>query len=166
MPKCDNLLLFFNGLGPRTMSTLTCFAPVPWLPGGCQASVKTPETTHTADFPKARSARQSTGAVKLTTQRIAKLKSKDGTGADLMSPSETMTLPEAKGVEQTDVTDTGDKYLEGYKTAIALVQSGQMPAFGTHILLGKLAPRIVRNAARNIEQGRTHPVQFICRKSG
>ncbi len=32
------------------------------------------------------------------------------------------------------------------------------------ILLGKLAPQIVRNAARKIEERRTRPVQIICFK--
>jgi hypothetical protein len=30
--------------------------------------------------------------------------------------------------------------------------------------LGETAPQKTRNAARNIEEGRTHPVQVICRK--
>ncbi len=90
--------------------------------------------------------------------------SEDGTGAYLMRPAETVALLAAEGFEKIDVTDTGDKYLEAYKAAIGLAERGEMPAFGTHILLGKLAPQIVRNAARNIEEGRTHPVQIICRK--
>lgn len=92
--------------------------------------------------------------------------SEDGTGAYLMRPSETVALLKSEGFEQIAVTDTGDEYLEGYKRAIAMAESGNMPTFGTHILLGKLAPRIVRNAARNIDEGRTHPVQIICYKPG
>jgi hypothetical protein len=30
--------------------------------------------------------------------------------------------------------------------------------------MGESAPQKVRNAASNIEQGRTHPIQVICRK--
>ena len=33
-----------------------------------------------------------------------------------------------------------------------------------HILIGENAPAMMRNAARNIEEGRTHPVQVLCRK--
>jgi hypothetical protein len=33
-----------------------------------------------------------------------------------------------------------------------------------HILAGESAPERVRNAARNIEENRTHPVQVVCRK--
>jgi hypothetical protein len=45
-----------------------------------------------------------------------------------------------------------------------VAEKGEAPVFGIHILLGKLAPQIVRNAARNIEESRTQPVQIVCRK--
>ncbi len=90
--------------------------------------------------------------------------SEDGSGAYLMRPSETVTALERAGFSDIKVTDTGKKYLEGYKAAIALAEKGEAPEFGVHILLGKLAPQIVRNAARNIEEGRTHPVQIVCYK--
>lgn len=92
--------------------------------------------------------------------------SEDGTGAFLMRPADTVKVLESEGFTDIRVTDTGDTYLAGYKTAIALAEQGKLPAFGTHILLGKLAPQIVRNAARNIEEKRTHPVQILCRKPG
>ena len=41
-----------------------------------------------------------------------------------------------------------------------MVYSGQ----GIHILLGETAAEKTRNAARNIEEGRTHPIQVFCRK--
>lgn len=90
--------------------------------------------------------------------------SEDGTGAYLMRPSETVVALEKAGFANVKVTDTGEKYLQGYKAAIELAEQGKAPAFGVHILLGKLAPEIVRNAARNIEEGRTHPVQIVCYK--
>lgn len=90
--------------------------------------------------------------------------SDDGTGAFLVTPSETVTRLEKAGFAGIEVTDTGDKYLEGYKGAIALAEKGELPPFGVHILLGKTAPQKVRNAARNIEEQRTRPVQIICRK--
>ena len=91
--------------------------------------------------------------------------SEDGTGAYLMRPSDTVAALERAGFSRIDVTDTGEKYLQGYKAAIELAEKGKVPVFGVHILLGKLAPQIVRNAARNIEEGRTHPVQIVCFKS-
>ncbi len=90
--------------------------------------------------------------------------SEDGSGAYLLRPSETVAALERAGFSNIQVTDTGDKYLQGYKAAIQLAEKRETPVFGVHILLGKLAPQIVRNAARNIEEGRTHPVQIICYK--
>ena len=53
---------------------------------------------------------------------------------------------------------------EATHRAIALAEKGELPAFGVHILMGKTAPHKVRNAARNIAEQRTCPVQVICRK--
>lgn len=90
--------------------------------------------------------------------------SEDGTGAYLMRPSDTVAALERAGFSRIEVTGTGEKYLQGYKAAIELAEKGSAPVFGVHILLGKLAPQIVRNAARIIEEGRTHPVQIVCSK--
>lgn len=91
--------------------------------------------------------------------------SEDGGGAFLMRPADTVSILEQSGFCDIEVTDTGEKYLQGYLRAIDLAERGETPLFGVHILLGKLAPQIVRNAARNIVEGRTYPVQIICRKS-
>jgi SAM-dependent methyltransferase len=90
--------------------------------------------------------------------------SEDGSGAHLMRPADTVAALKNAGFMNIEATDTGEKYLRGYKAAIALAEKGEVPVFGTHILLGRLAPQIVRNAARNIEERRTHPVQIICYK--
>ncbi len=82
-----------------------------------------------------------------------------------MRPSDTVTVLKRSGFSDIEVTDTGKKYLHGYQRAIELAEKGEAPIFGVHILLGKLAPQILRNAARNIEEGRTQPVQIICRKT-
>jgi ubiquinone/menaquinone biosynthesis C-methylase UbiE len=91
--------------------------------------------------------------------------SEDGSGAYLMRPEDTVATLERSGFSDIKVTDTGQKYLQGYLRAIELAEEGEAPIFGVHILLGQLAPQIVRNAARNIEESRTHPVQIICRKA-
>ena len=90
--------------------------------------------------------------------------SEDGSGEFLMRPSETVALLERVGFGAIDITDTGERYLEGYHHAIALAERGELPPFGIHILLGETAPQKVRNAARNIEERRTHPVQIVCRR--
>jgi hypothetical protein len=39
-----------------------------------------------------------------------------------------------------------------------------VPLLGIYILSGETARQKMLNAARNIEEGRTQPVQIICRK--
>jgi ubiquinone/menaquinone biosynthesis C-methylase UbiE len=90
--------------------------------------------------------------------------SEDGSGAYLMRPADTVAALRNTGFRSIEVTDTSEKYLEGYKAAIERTEKSEAPVFGTHILLGKLASQIVRNAARNIEERRTHPVQIVCYK--
>lgn len=90
--------------------------------------------------------------------------SEDGGGAFLVAPAETRTLLEDAGFAEIVVEDTGAKYLASYRQMIERAAQGDLPPFGIHILLGKTAPQKARNAARNIEEGRTHPVQVICRK--
>jgi len=63
-----------------------------------------------------------------------------------------------------DVVGTGTKYLASYRQMIERAAHGGLPPFGIHILLGETAPQKARNAARNIAEGRTHPVQVFCRK--
>jgi SAM-dependent methyltransferase len=90
--------------------------------------------------------------------------SEDGNGAYLVSPSDTRALLEAAGFVDIVVEDTGAKYLAAYKQVIALAEQGVLPPLGGHILMGETALQKTRNAARNIEEGRTHPVQVVSRK--
>ena len=90
--------------------------------------------------------------------------SMDGSGSYLMSPSDTRSLLETAGFEDITAEDTGDKYLATYKHVMELAAQGALPLLGLHILMGESAPERTRNAAHNIEEGRTHPVQVICRK--
>jgi SAM-dependent methyltransferase len=90
--------------------------------------------------------------------------SMDGSGSWLITPSETRAVLEAVGFEDIRVEDTGPKYLAAYKRGMELAARGASPALGVHILAGESAPERVRNAARNIEENRTHPVQVVCRK--
>lgn len=90
--------------------------------------------------------------------------SEDGSGAYLITPSETRVFLEAAGFTDIVIEDTGTRYLAGYKTAIERAEKGLLPPLGTHILMGDTALQKTRNAARNIEEGRTHPIQVICRK--
>lgn len=90
--------------------------------------------------------------------------SEDGSGAYLVPPSKTRSLLQMAGFESIIVEDTGPKYLSNYNQMIERAKQGALPPFGMHILMGETAPQKVRNAARNIEEGRTHPVQIFCSK--
>jgi ubiquinone/menaquinone biosynthesis C-methylase UbiE len=90
--------------------------------------------------------------------------SEDGSGACLVTPADTVAYLEKAGFVDVKVEDTGAKYLTGYRRAIELAAQGALPALGIHILMGQTAPAKTRNAARNIEEGRTHPIQIICHK--
>jgi len=90
--------------------------------------------------------------------------SEDGSGEWLVTPTQTAELLAAAGFVDIEVEGTGTKYLEAYRRVIALAERGELPAFGVHMLMGDTAPQKVRNAARNIEEARTHPLQVLCRK--
>ncbi|HZE04569.1 MAG TPA: methyltransferase domain-containing protein [Solirubrobacteraceae bacterium] len=90
--------------------------------------------------------------------------SEDGTGEFLVTPSETCRLLAAAGFVDVERKDTGPEYLAGYRAALELVDRGELPPLGLHVLMGPTAPQKMRNSARNIEEGRTHPVQVVCRK--
>lgn len=92
--------------------------------------------------------------------------SMDGSGAYLVKPSETRALLQQAEFVDIRMEDTGAKYAAGYKAAIEKAQKGELPPLGIHLLMGETAPQKTRNALRNIEEGRTHPIQVICRKPG
>ncbi len=90
--------------------------------------------------------------------------SEDGTGEFLVTPSETRVLLADAGFVDIEMENTGPKYLAAYRGALDLAERGELPALGLHVLIGPTAPEKMRNSARNIEEGRTHPVQVVCRK--
>jgi SAM-dependent methyltransferase len=90
--------------------------------------------------------------------------SADGSGSYLVSPSETRSLLEKTGFEAIVVEDTGAKYVAAYEMVIEKAEKGALPLLGMHLLTGETALQKTRNAARNIEEGRTHPIQLVCRK--
>lgn len=88
----------------------------------------------------------------------------DGSGAYLITPSETRTVLEQTGFEDIVIEDTGAKYAAGYRIAIEKAEKGALPPLGVHILMGETALQKTRNTLRNIEEDRTHPIQLICHK--
>lgn len=90
--------------------------------------------------------------------------SEDGSGAYLVTPSQTRVFLEAAGFEDILIEDTGPKYVAAYKTVMEKADKGVLPPLGIHLLMGNTAPQKTRNSARNIEEGRTCPIQVVCRK--
>jgi SAM-dependent methyltransferase len=92
--------------------------------------------------------------------------SSDGSGAYLKTPQETRAFLEKAGFTDIQIEDTGSKYAAGYRTVVERAEKGTLPPLGTHILMGPTALEKTRNSLRNIEEGRTHPIQVFCRKPG
>jgi SAM-dependent methyltransferase len=90
--------------------------------------------------------------------------SEDGTGEWLATPEETHKFLAAAGFVGLEIEDTGQKYLAAYRNVLALAEQGTLPPLGMQLLMGETALEKIRNAARNIEEGRTRPVQVLCRK--
>lgn len=90
--------------------------------------------------------------------------SADGTGAYLVPPAQTQALVAQAGFEAIEMEDTGPKYAAAYQMAIEKAEQAGFPPLGLHLLMGETALPKMRNARRNIEERRTHPIQLVCRK--
>ena len=90
--------------------------------------------------------------------------SEDGRGEYLVTSSETRALLQAAGFQDIDIEDTGARYVAGYRMSLEKAEKGGLPPLGLHLLMGETALHKMRNSARNIEEGRTHPIQVVCRK--
>jgi cyclopropane fatty-acyl-phospholipid synthase-like methyltransferase len=92
--------------------------------------------------------------------------SEDGSGAYLVTPEQTRALLEEAGFGRIEMEESGAKYLAGYRKAAQLANRGGLPPLGVHLLMGENAVLKMKNAARNIEEGRTRPIEVVCRKQG
>jgi len=63
-----------------------------------------------------------------------------------------------------DDSAIADHWGTGDVFALILAARGALPPLGVHVLTGESGPERMHNAARDIEEGRTHPVQAIRRK--
>jgi SAM-dependent methyltransferase len=90
--------------------------------------------------------------------------SEDGSGAHLVTPEQTAGFLETAGFGERVIEDTGPRYVAAYRKALELAAAGRLSPLGTHIFMGDTALEKLENAARNIEEGRTHPIQVVCRK--
>jgi len=92
--------------------------------------------------------------------------SDDGGGSHLIPPADTVAHLEAAGFEVIAVTDAGPKYLESFREMFAQADRGERPVLGLHVLVGANARPKTTNAATNIAENRTAPIEVICRKPG
>jgi SAM-dependent methyltransferase len=90
--------------------------------------------------------------------------SDDGSGSYLVTPDETRRLLTAAGYTDIALEETGDQYVKAYKQMLERAAREGLPPLGVHVILGEAAASKTRNAARNIEEGRTRPIQVVCRK--
>lgn len=90
--------------------------------------------------------------------------SDDGRGSYLVLPARTRAILEETGFVDVNIEDTGAEYAATYRIGIEKAESGMLPPLGTHLLLGETALQKTRNAARNIEEGHTDPIELVCRK--
>lgn len=84
--------------------------------------------------------------------------SEDGNGACLVTPCATRALLEAAGFGDMILEYTGASCVAGYRAAIENAEHGLSPRMRETDL------QKARNAVRNIEEGRTVPIQVVCRK--
>jgi SAM-dependent methyltransferase len=90
--------------------------------------------------------------------------SEDSSRSYLVTPEQTREWLEEAGFRDVTITDTGPKYLGAYQAVVEKADKGQLPVLGIHVLMGETAVLKIRNAARNIEEGRTRPIEVHCRK--
>jgi ubiquinone/menaquinone biosynthesis C-methylase UbiE len=90
--------------------------------------------------------------------------SEDGTGEHLQPPERTIALLESAGFADLRIEHTGPKYIAAYAQILKLADEGRLPRLGLHVIIGPSAMEKAFNSKRNIEEGRTDPIQVVCHK--
>ena len=89
----------------------------------------------------------------------------DGVHSFLLTEQQTVAGLETAGFEVISVQDNGPvmhRFLEAQREAVA--RDGA-PKLGPFILMGADAKEKGRNTARNLEEGRTRPIEIFCRRA-
>jgi SAM-dependent methyltransferase len=90
--------------------------------------------------------------------------SDDGSGSHLVSEDETLAGLEAAGFEIVSAADkSADAVASNQRMRERIAREGP-PKLGIQIVMGPGAREKARNAARNIDEGRTRPIEILCRK--
>ena len=82
----------------------------------------------------------------------------------LMSAEENRAAFEAAGFTVLRAVDVSDRILESHQRMRERVARDGPPRLGIHLILGDRFKAMGRNTVRNVEEGRTLPFEFLCRR--
>ncbi len=82
----------------------------------------------------------------------------------LVSPDETRRLIEDAGFEVIELIDKTETMLEFYEQNRKKAAAEGPPALSHHIILGDDGRERLKNSAKSVEEGRTIPVEVLCRR--
>ena len=88
----------------------------------------------------------------------------DGTTSHLSTEEMTLAGLEGAGFRILSVLDKTEATIASLRRMRERIAREGPPRLGTHIVMGPGAREKARNSARNIEEGRTKPIEIICRK--
>lgn len=88
----------------------------------------------------------------------------DATMSFLKTRRETEELLKNAEFDQIEIIDTGQKYVDGYRTMLAKIAADGQPSLGLHVIGGEAMAERAENSTRCIEEGRTHPIEVVCIK--
>ena len=91
--------------------------------------------------------------------------SDDGTASFLQTAEQTAAALRAAGFEIISLEDKTPAALEAYRRQREEIAREGPPKLGVHVIMGESAKAKLRNAARNVEEGRTRPIDVVCRKA-
>ncbi len=91
--------------------------------------------------------------------------SDDGTTSFLQTAEAAAAALRAAGFEIISLEDKTAVALEAYRRQREEIAREGPPKLGVHVIMGESAKAKLRNAARNVEEGRTRPIDVVCRKA-
>ncbi len=91
--------------------------------------------------------------------------SDDGTTSFLQTAEQTAATLHAAGFEILSLDDKTPAALEAYRQQREEIARAGPPKLGVHVIMGESAKVKLRNSTQNVEEGRTRPIDIICRKA-
>ena len=90
--------------------------------------------------------------------------SSDGVHSHLLSEQQTVDALRGAGFEVVSIQDNSDAVRQFFEEQKEAVRRDGPPKLGNFILMGDNAKEKARNAARNQMEGRTRPIEILCRR--